>query len=226
MFVQLLRGRDGFPGRDGLPGRDGAAGPPGEPGPKGEKGPAGPQSGGTTYIRWGKSSCPGNVTGTEMVYSGIAAGSNQSHTGGGTNYLCMPKVPQYKSDLKYRSGTDYYSNSLHGVEYQYPLQGNHNYNVPCAVCHVSTRSAVLVIPAWYICPDNWTMEYYGYLMAEYEYHSRSRHECVDKDMEFFIGSNPHTYGTAKFSHIEASCIGLPCGPYNNHQELNCVVCTK
>ena len=230
--MQLLRGRDGLPGRDGAPGPagpQGEPGPPGEPGPKGKEGPAGPQSGGATYIRWGKSSCPGNVTGTEMVYSGIAAGSHQSVTGGGANYLCMPKVPQYKSDLKYRTTLTLDGHCrLFGVEYQAPLQGSHDHNAPCAVCHVSTRSAVLIIPARYSCPTTWTMEYYGYLMAEYKTHSRTRYECVDKDMESFIGSNPHTPSAARFYHIEASCGGLPCGPYmyDNLQELNCVVCTK
>ena len=30
-----------------------------------------------------------------------------------------------------------------------------------------------------------------------------------------------------FCHVEADCnTGLPCPPYNNHKELNCVVCTK
>ena len=94
--MQLLRGRDGLPGRDGAPG---PAGLPGESGPKGEEGPAGPQSGGATYIRWGKSSCPGNVTGTEMVYSNIAAGNFYTHSGGGVNHLCMPQVPQIQDRL-------------------------------------------------------------------------------------------------------------------------------
>ena len=220
--MQLLRGRDGLPGRDGAPG---PAGLPGEPGPKGEKGPAGPQSGGATYIRWGKSSCPGNVTGTEMVYSGIAAGTWYSQTGGGVNHLCMPQVPQYKTDLKYRA-TQVNNAQLFGVEYQGPLQGSHDHNVPCAVCHVSTRSAVLIIPAWYICPDNWTTEYYGYLMVEYYVNKRSStFECVDKDMEALPGSAANTDG-AQFHHVEANCNGLPCGPYNDLLELNCVVCTK
>ena len=36
-------------------------------------------------------------------------------------------------------------------------------HVPCAVCHVSTRAAVLMIPAWLHCPSQWTLEYTGYL---------------------------------------------------------------
>ena len=219
--MQLLKGRDGLPGRDGAPG---PAGLPGEPGPQGKEGPAGPQSGGATYIRWGKSSCPDNVPGTEMVYSGIAAGAFFSQSGGGANYLCMPKNPQYKANLRYRAGEDSFS-KLYGVEYAGPLQGSDNHNVPCAVCHVSTRSAVLVIPARYSCPPAWTMEYYGYLMSSYRSHKRSSFECVDEDQEALPGSYANTDGGI-FTDVEAHCNGLPCGPYNNHQELNCAVCTK
>ena len=105
MFVQLLRGRDGLPGRDGVPG---LVGPPGEHGAQGKEGPAGPQSGGATYIRWGKSSCP-SVQGTEMVYTGIAAATFYTQSGGGANYLCMPKVPEFNPNLTYRLTVDDYS---------------------------------------------------------------------------------------------------------------------
>ena len=219
MFVQLLRGRDGLPGRDGAPG---SAGPKGESGPQGKEGPPGPKCGGATYMRWGKSSCP-NITGTQLVYSGIAAGSWHSQSGGGANYLCMPEDPEYESDLNYRPLTDH--SQLHGVEYQHPLQGRHDHNVPCAVCHVTTRSAVLLFPAKYSCPTTWTREYYGYLMSGYKTHKRTNFVCTDEDMEALPGSSATTY-SALIYHVEANCNGLPCGPYNNRNELNCVVCTK
>ena len=51
-------------------------------------------------------------------------------------------------------------------------------------------------------------------------------ECVDEDHESLPGSHADTIG-ASFHHVEADCNrGLPCPPYNNHKELNCVVCTK
>ena len=89
----MLRGRGGRDGQNGRDGRDGMPGAQGPPGPKGEPGPAGgppgsgpvgPRSGGVTYTRWEKSSCP-NVTGTELVYTGRAGGSSHSHSGGGAN---------------------------------------------------------------------------------------------------------------------------------------------
>ncbi len=59
-------------GRDGLPGRDGVQGLPGPQGKDGFPGPPGPKSGGATYTRWGKSTCP-QGEGTEM-------GSLEGHT--------------------------------------------------------------------------------------------------------------------------------------------------
>ena len=158
--IEVLRGRDGRDGhhgrdgRDGMPGAQGPTGPPGEPGeaggppgpqgqtgasgPPGEKGavgPAGPRSGGVTYTRWGKSSCP-NVTGTELVYAGRAGGSFYTDTGGGANYLCMPLDPEYT--LAYEAGVRGHS-YVYGAEYEHPLQGSHQHNVPCAVCYQSAR---------------------------------------------------------------------------------------
>ena len=221
VFVELLRGRDGLPGRDGAPG---PAGPRGEHGPQGKEGLPGPTSGGATYIRWGKSSCPG-VTGTELVYSGIAGGSWVIQDGGGSNYLCLPKDPEYSSSLNYRAGIQNYS-PIHGAEYQYPLQGTNDHNVPCAVCRVSTRPTVVMIPAKASCPPTWTREYYGYLMTAHKNERRTTFECMDKAMDSLTGGHANTNG-AVFYHTEATCsTGLPCPPYNNHQELNCVVCTK
>ena len=181
--MELLRGRDGHDGRDGLPGvagPQGAKGERGDPGgpqgprglkgetgvlgPKGPAGPPGLMSGGVTYVRWGKSSCP-NVTGTELIYAGKAGGKHINKHGGGSNYLCMPDTPQYT--LRYSPGSQSYS-EIHGAEYKVPVVGSHNHNVPCAVCFASTRVAVLMIPARTSCPTGRTREYYGYLMSEAE----------------------------------------------------------
>ncbi len=102
VFVELLRGRDGLPGRDGVQGSPGLQGKDGSPGPPG------PKSGGATYTRWGKSTCP-QVEGTELVYSGIAAGTFLTQQGGGANYLCMPKDPEYSTTLRWSGWTYHYT---------------------------------------------------------------------------------------------------------------------
>ena len=159
-----LTGRDGLPGPTGAPGRNGHDGTSGQKGDKGERGEPGivkapgPVSGGATYTRWGRTSCP-NITGTSLVYNGRAGKSWLDQRGGGGNYQCLPNNPEYG---QYTPGVQGYS-TIFGVEYQGPIQtALHDHNVPCAVCHVSTRAAVLMIPAWHHCPSQWTLEYTGY----------------------------------------------------------------
>ena len=154
--MELLRGRDGLTGRDGVPGA---------------QGPTGPPSGGVTYTRWGKSSCP-QIQGTELIYSGITGGTHYTHAGGGANHLCMPHDPEYSTTLTYRAGAQEHAN-VYGSEYEAPIQGTRNHEIPCAVCYVSTRPTVLMIPAKASCPPTWTREYYGYLMTENKGHKRS-----------------------------------------------------
>ena len=217
----------------------GGTDPQGEMESKDQPDPLDPQvlavGGGAIYTRWGKSSCP-QVEGTELVYSGITGGSYYNQRGGGANYLCMPQDPQYSPTLRYRNGqtddTNGHASKVHGSEYAYPLQGTHDHNVPCAVCHVSTRPTVMMIPAKYRCPSTWTREYYGYIMTEYKgvpsnIAGRTMFECVDQDQESLRDSEGNTDGVL-FIHTEAACGHghLPCPPYDSNKELNCVVCTK
>ncbi|CAI8046151.1 Short-chain collagen C4 (Fragment), partial [Geodia barretti] len=220
-FIELLRGRDGRDGRDGEPGPKGSPGATGEKGDTGPQGPSGPSSGGVTYIRWGRTTCP-NTTGTELVYKGWAAGSYFSHTGGGSNYQCVTEEPQ---NLAFGPGT-VNSSYMYGVEYRtygnIPPEQRHlnRHDVPCAVCYVSTRVAHLMIPGRYTCPPSWTREYYGYLMAERYSHHRSTFECVDASPEAVVGGHANHDG-AVFYHVEPRCGSLPCPPYEQEKEMTC-----
>ena len=96
-------------------------------------------------------------------------------------------------------------------------------------CAVSTRSVSLMIPAKTVCPDDWTLEYIGYLMADNNVHtSRMTYECVDIDPQSIPGleANGRSSPVAYFQIVEAVCGGLACTPYNAEAELTCVVCTR
>ncbi len=237
------RGRDGRDGRDGLPGLPGLSGPPGpsgrdgkdgergEEGEKGEigapgdQGPPGPTSGGVVYTRWGRTTCPD--TGAELLYKGIAAGSQWDQYGGGVNFLCLPEQPEYSA---YQPG-DQTHNYLYGTEYETfnagPLHSLLQHNVPCAVCYVQMRQVVLMLPARLTCPSNWTLEYNGYLMSERSVHKHSStFECMDKDPESIPGSVANTNG-ALLHFNEVKCnVGIPCPPYDSQKEITCAVCSK
>ena len=225
-LIDLLRGQSG---RDGQPGRDGKKGdqgPRGEKGELGAQGPPGPVTAGVTYIRWGRTTCP-QAAGTQLVYPGRAAGTDHTHKGGSAEYICLPDNPDY---LTGRNGVQGYS-PLQGVEYEVaagqPIVRHlrQNHNVPCAVCYASTRVAMLMIPAKTQCPSSWTLEYAGYLMTEHHGHRRTMFACVDKDAESIPGEAGDTNG-ALFYHVEATCNGILCPPYDTEREMTCAVCTK
>ena len=204
-----------------MTGESGEPGSPGLPAPPGLS-----TGGGVTYVRWGRTTCP-NTTGTELVYTGRAGGSHYSHSGGGGNYQCVVVDPE---NFDFGAGT-VDASYMYGAEYQ--IYGNvpssnlilHDDDVPCSVCYVASRVAVLMIPGKYTCPRNWTREYYGYLMAERYSHQRSTFECVDVDPEVIAGGHANHDG-ALFYHVEPRCGSLPCPPYEQEKEMTCAVCTR
>ena len=213
------RGLQGLPGNDG---KDGITGPPGDvgpPGPRGEPGIPGSGSGGSIYIRWGNSLCP-NVPGTLLVYAGKTGGSF-ANNGGGANHICMPPNPDYT--LATRKGIQGYA-YVYGTEYEDPIVGTDDSNAPCAVCY-TTRSTVMMIPAKTSCPPSWTKEYIGYLMTERQDLQRSMYECVDSNQEPIPETRHLNRNGALLYHVEASCNGMDCPPYDPEKELTCVVCT-
>ena len=169
------------------------------------------------YTRWGKSSCPDNAT---LLYSGKVGGS-LAGKGGASNFLCMPLDPDYA--LESRRGQQGH-NYVYGTEYQRPIVGRSNGNVPCAVCQVKGQSSLLMIPAKTTCPEEWQRQYYGYLMSGNENQQRTTYECYDKELEIIEGSGRNEPG-ATIYHVEANCSGMDCPPYDSTKELNCVVCT-
>ena len=222
VYLQTLRGRDGLPGRDGQKGERGDKGEKGEKGETGAVGIAGPKSGGVVYTRWGRKSCP-NDTGAQLVYEGITGGSHKDHSGGGANYVCLQKVPQYMSTYV-PSAYSY----MYGIEYDHVngiFPGKDSHNAPCAVCYSSTKTVKLMIPARITCPSSWTIEYKGYLMAELYTHKNVVYECVDENPESISGSSAND-NDAFFYFTVSICNGLPCPPYDKNRAITCVVCTK
>ena len=220
-------GHDGVPGLAGIDGQEGEKGDRGEKGDPGTRGPRGLNGGGVTYTRWGRTTCP-TTPGMELVYAGRAAGSWFSSKGGGANYLCLPEVPIYST---YTPGVQTYRSFLYGTEYETgsgalsPLSAKFNHNVPCAICYVSTRASILMVPARNVCPARWTLEYSGYLMSNAIQHERTMFECVDKDPESIPGSSGGIDGAILYN-VEAKCHGIPCLPYVAEKELTCAVCSR
>ncbi|XP_077998536.1 uncharacterized protein LOC144451536 [Glandiceps talaboti] len=240
---QLQDNVGGLRGPPGPPGKSGPSGLPGTPGIPGNAGIPGSRSvqqtvpeivtihtngtgGGNVYIHWGDDECPDSA---ELVYSGVIGGGFYSHKGSGSNYLCMPEEPVYDETVSGVSGT---GARLYGGEYQThsfgPMSQLADHDPPCSVCRITTRTTVLMIPARNVCPDSWTREYYGYLMAaHYSHEGRTEFICVDKSAKARPATRISQDGALLYP-VEGICSntgGLPCDPYVNGNELTCAVCT-
>ena len=183
--------------------------------------------GGTVYVRWGHDQCPSTA---QLVYSGRAGGPNYNHHGGGSNPQCLPLDPNFLTPI---SGSQAFRALIYGAEYQTHtdsnshVHGRQDHDVPCAVCHVSNRTAVYMVPAKYTCPTGWTREYYGYLMAEDTNSDRQRtqYTCMDAALRPANGSSTSNHNGLVFYFVEGRCGSLPCPPYDETRELSCAVCT-
>ena len=220
------KGEPGSLGSQGEKGEQGSLGPQGEKGEQGSLGPQGPQgvqglpgplSGGAVYTRWGRTICP-STGGTQLVYKGLVAGTDYRKSGGGAKYLCITQTPVYLSSTVPKYSADKWDNIalsyLHGTEYELPggFSSLHDDNVPCAVCHTSQRISKLMIPGTTACPQSWTEEYEGYLMAEHSHDSHKHnkvYECVDKDGEVVPGGKASTNGALMYLVGAACNTGLP-----------------
>ena len=196
----------------------------GAPGQKGMKGDKEERNGGTVYVRWGHNQCPSTA---QLVYSGRAGGPHWDKTGGGSNPQCLPLDPNFLTPISGAQHRAY----MYGAEYftygdsNSHVHGRQGSDVPCTVCHVSNRTAVYMIPAKYMCPSGWTIEFYGYLMAEYHDDYRLQYICVDNAFKLVPGSATINGGML-LHFVEGRCGSLPCPPYDKTRELSCAVCTK
>ncbi|XP_045166854.2 short-chain collagen C4-like [Mercenaria mercenaria] len=174
-----------------------------------------------TYIRWGRSSCPSGAT---NVYDGFAAGSYFGHSGAAANYICLSKKPKFNSHYS----NPPYVNYIYGAEYQTfeSIWDNlHNHDVPCAVCHIP-RSSVIMVPGTDDCPENFRVEYRGYLMSGHHSHAAATEfVCVDGHPVTAPYSSKTDNNGKLFYFVRAICGSLKCLPYEEGKQITCAVCS-
>ena len=152
-----------------------------------------------------------------------------SEIGGGTNYICLSNNPTF---LSHTVGHQQSRGMIYAAKYKTqdsPLSSLDSSSVPCAVCHVTTRGAVVMIPGQTLCPTSWTKEYLGYLMTSSKQQYRTTFECIDRDSTALVNDNNSQNSTdaAMFYSTEiGTCNGVLCPPYDTEKEITCVVCTK
>jgi hypothetical protein len=121
-------------------------------------------------------------------------------------------------------GTEYYGTGTFPTLFGQDHLNDHD--VPCAVCHITARPTVMVLPGRHVCYPGWTREYDGYLMAAHQGNAGgTEYICVDGAPERENRDSAHEVG-AYLLTVESICGSLPCSPYVNGRELTCAVCSK
>ncbi|XP_045194663.2 uncharacterized protein LOC123550298 [Mercenaria mercenaria] len=187
-------------------------------------------TGGGTFIRWGRTTCPSN--GTEFIYKGYMAGDKWNEYGGGANNLCLPDDPTWNQYVDgYNSGSTIYGTEIElDSTVSSKLFGKQtvNQDIPCAVCR-SARASHVMLPARANCYPGWTEEYGGYLISSHQgWKASSDFVCLDSGLEFVPhGSGNDDDHVVKPVEVRCGTLGsLPCPPFVDGRELACVVCTK
>ena len=93
---------------------------------------------------------------------GQAGGSFYKANGGGSNYLCLPDIPENGRP------TSFGNNQLFGAEYQVEVPNSptgfsrnlHDKEVTCSVCRRTGKTSVLMIPGKEIC------SYFSVILSE------------------------------------------------------------
>ena len=162
------------------------------------------------------------------MFEGYAAGPHYNAGGSGSNFLCLPEDPQWKT---YLAGSQANNDAglIAGMKYELFNSGIHHNNIfsesnngrnplankpaPCAVCYVGGRSTILMIPARTQCPDGWITEYAGYLVSENRQNRRrNNYVCWDEAPEVAVGGTSQNRG--QIYPVEVLCGSLPCSLYH------------
>ncbi|CAC5370387.1 unnamed protein product [Mytilus coruscus] len=181
---------------------------------------------GSTYVRWGRTSCPGSKT--DLVYSGYTAGQSYYHSGsksyygGPSNTLCLPNNPELSNTT-----FSYHDTLLFGSEYERNTFAfdSANEDIPCAVCRSKNASTTLMIPGRKSCFSGWSSEYSGLLASGSVYHGPSSYICVDSHPEYLQAGKDDRNGH-RFYMVGFQCGSLHCPPYHDDRVAYCVVCSK
>ncbi|CAC5384062.1 unnamed protein product [Mytilus coruscus] len=175
----------------------------------------------STYTRWGHNKCP---TKSSIVCEGYVVGKKHNINGGGSNFLCLTKQPEY-TNLQ----SPNIANNLYGVETD--INGFSpsiaDKDMTCAVC-ITQRSSVLMIPGTKYGTSGWNMEYWGYLMSHGVGGTwqPTKYICTDSRRPVAVPGGDRNNGESVVYLVGGVCGSLKCPPYINGKPLTCVVCSR
>ena len=83
----------------------------------------------------------------------------------------------------------------------------------------------MMVPAKLTCPQNWTLQYHGYLGAGYFRDQASEFICIDNDPEYFEGFRGLNSDRLLIYPVDSEWGSLPCPKNKEGRHLLCAVCT-
>eukprot|EP00164_Ancoracysta_twista_P003890 GFYU01005216.1.p1 GENE.GFYU01005216.1~~GFYU01005216.1.p1 ORF type:complete len:932 (-),score=275.76 GFYU01005216.1:86-2881(-) len=178
---------------------------------------------GPVYTRWGDSHCGHHE---HAVYHGWVGGAYYTHTGSGSNHLCLQYDAQtFGTDINENPGALIYKTEYETSANQLPsYRALHDQEVPCSVCQVKERprGTTYMKPAMKHCSSGDHKLYTGYLFAAHMTHRRSEYLCLVHDAEAAHGSSAGNENGQLIYPVEAR--GSIEG-YVDSRELTCTVCS-
>ena len=154
---------------------------------------------------------------------GYMAGNSFDSSGGGTEFLCLPRDVTWAE----YGNSDSQNGQIYGVEYEMPVgragKRVFNENAPCCLCKTRYATTVM-IPGRVSCFSGWSLQYTGYLGAGQRHYFATNYVCIDSSPETVSGGAANN-DEAIVHNVESKCGSLPCPPYTESRQLACAVCS-
>jgi len=178
----------------------------------------------STYTRWGANSCPDK---SKMLYDGFVTAGRYNERGGGANYQCIARGPEY-TDKEGRGRTA--GGRLYSVDYftaHLPGKGTYNkmnyHDASCAVCEAPS-TAVITVPGTQKCPDGYDAEYKGLIFSAKQSETHlGEYICVDDAPVGVVGQRTGYSGGGRMFPVEIRKAPIVNG-YKDGREVGCAVC--
>lgn len=140
----------------------------------------------------------------------------------GISSLCLPRDPDLSNTTLTSSWSPIYGSEYESHVFSHDATDN---DIPCSVCRTLNTTSLLMIPGRRSCYAGWNFEYSGLLASGHIGQPASSYICIDKSPEYLQSGQRKENGHLIYP-VRTQCGPLPCPPYHNNIQVECVVCSK
>ena len=141
------------------------------------------------------------------------AGKPVAFKGAGTNTLCLTKNPTFLTLPPWTFSL------ISGGHFYNTIKRRWDNHVTCTVCLVPVPKTIMV-PGNNTCPEGWTTQYKGFLVAAKADTYATEYICMDNDHEIYLS---HTFYRGLFNlyPVGMMCTLIPCTWKMHGQTILC-----